>query len=78
MLKDEKCQFENYNFSTPWSVEGAPPFAKAVIPLPRFVKALYQLLLFKDTCKDGMCVSFKTLAKWVELSLKWCDLFPSQ
>lgn len=78
MLKAEKCQFENYNFSTPWSVEGAPPFAKAVIPLPLFVKALYQLLLFKDTCKDGMCLSFKTLAKWVELSLKWCGLFPSQ
>lgn len=78
MLKAEKCQFENYNFSTPWSVEGAPPFVKAVIPLPLFVKALYQLLLFKDTCKDGMCLSFKTLAKWVELSLKWCGLFPSQ
>lgn len=56
MLKAEKCKSEKYNFSTPWSMEGAPPFAKPVNPVSLFVIALYQLLLFKDARKDGMCL----------------------
>lgn len=78
VLEAEK---EKYNFSTLWSMKGAPPFDKPVIWIPLFVIALYQLLLLKNACKGGICLRascLKVLAKWEELSLNCCGLFPSQ
>lgn len=62
-------------------MKGATPFAKPVIVISLFVIALYQLLLFKDAGKSGVCLRaccFKALAKWEELSLNCFGFFPSQ